>query len=255
MTDSIKPGLSLPTATADVSPVAPLVLAAAVGAAAKTAQIPNLPRGVVDQANLPCCVSCALAAAMEAIHPSWPALAPLFHYYVTRYENAGADVDGSLILESGLATLNQQGISSHDLHALPYTVAGAATKPLAEAYADALTRLLGRIGRRARALQVSGPSAAAWIREQLDQDRPVVMAFQLPAGYPSAFLNSDKEWRDTGPMASDGHCVLVFGYSDSRRAFHLQDSRGPNQFENGRWWIAYSVVDSSVLQNAYSLIP
>src|ERR1035441_9935000 len=100
-----KTGLALAPLTATVSPAAPIVLSAAVAANPKSYEIATRPRCVIDQGSLLCCVSCALASAMEATNPYWPAMAPLFHYYVTRFENAGADTDGSLHLDSGLATL------------------------------------------------------------------------------------------------------------------------------------------------------
>ena len=194
---------------------------------------------------------------MEMLNPSWPALAPLFHYYVTRYEDGGADADGFLYLDSGLASLTSAGICREDLHRPPFTVAGAATKPSPAAYADALMRALGRRGVQLRYLPISGPSKAAWIREQLCQNRPVVIGIQLPMSYPTAFLNQNFEWLDPDrfPRSASGHCVLAIGYNDARGAIHIQDSRGTGQFDRGCWWMGYRVADSSIIQDAYCLIP
>jgi hypothetical protein len=52
-----------------------------------------------------------------------------------------------------------------------------------------------------------------------------------------------------------GHCVLAFGYDDSRQVLHIQDSQGEDAFDGGRWWMGYRVVDSTVVQEVYRLIP
>lgn len=194
---------------------------------------------------------------MEALNSGWPALAPLFHYYVTRYDRGGADAEGYLFLDSGVATLATVGICRKELHPQPYTRAGAATKPTPEAYTDALTRALRRRRERPRLVHVSGISKVTWIREQLCQDRPVVIGLQLPMNYPNSFLNSNFEWLDpnSSPRSRSGHCVLAFGYNDAQQALHIQDSHGVGCFERGRWWMGYRVVDSIIVQDAYSLIP
>jgi len=194
---------------------------------------------------------------METMDSVSPPLSPLFHYFVTRYDNGGADADGFLYLGDGLSTLANQGISREDLHSVPFTSAGAATRPSTDAYADALTRILGRRGLFPRYKHLSGPSMVAVIREELAQDRPVVIGIQLPMGYPGTFLNSRSEWLDpdTPPRSAAGHCVLAVGYDDGRTCLHIQDSRGSGTFENGHWWMGYRVVDSSVIQDAYSLTP
>jgi len=250
-------GYALPSITATVSAAAAVVRAAAIGANLSSYELPAKPRAVVDQSNLPCCVSCALGAAMEIMNPNWPALAPLFHYYVARYEDGGANSDGYLFLDSALGTLTLKGICRSDLHDEPYTQIGAATKPTAPAYADGRSRALGRRGVRFRYVRSTGSSNVAWIREQLMQDRPVVIGIQLPMSYPNSFLNERFEWADpdSSSRSASGHCVLTIGYSDARQAVHIQDSHGAASFEKGSWWMGYRVVDSSVVQDVYGLLP
>lgn len=253
----VNQGYALPAIIPTISPAAPIVRAAAINANISSYELPVKPRLVVDQQELPCCVSCALGGAMETLNPNWPTLAPLFHYYVTRNDRGGADADGFLFLDSGVATVLAVGICRHDLHPHPYTKAGAATKPTTEAHADALTRALGRRRERPRAERVSGVSRAVWIRDQLRQDRPVVIGLELPMSYPDKFLNPDFEWRDPNgsPRSGSGHCVLAFGYNDARQALHIQDNHGPGRFDRGCWWMGYRVADSIMVQDAYSLIP
>jgi|SRR5579864_2358379 len=248
-------GYSLPAITPSVSEVAWIVRGAAIEATIGTHELTS--SYVIDQKDLPCCVSCALTSAVEALAPTGPALSPLFHYYVTRYDRGGADADGFLYLDDGLGTLTNDGICRKDLHCPPFTAAGAATKPSTEAYADALTRALVRRGVRLRYTPVGGPSKVAAIREQLAQDHPVVIGIQLPIGYPTSFLNSRFEWTDPdNPSPSlAGHCVLVVGYNDGRTCIRIQDSHGSGAFDLGYWWMGYRAVDSSVVQDGYALVP
>ncbi len=250
-------GYSLPSIIANLSPAVANARFAAITANVTSFELPVEPRSVVNQQELLCCVSCALGAAMEILNPGWPALAPLFHYYVTRYDEGGADADGFLYLDNGLASLTNVGICRNGLHHLPYTAEGAKAKPSPDAYADALTRRLGRRGIQLRYIPRSGLSNVAWIREQLNLGRPVVLAMQLPNSYPDSFLNSAFEWLDpdSSERSASGHCVLVTGYNDLRCAIHIQDSHGSGKFEKGCWWMGYRVADSSIVQDAYSLIP
>jgi hypothetical protein len=248
-------GYALPAITQSVSVVAPIVRSAAIDATVGTHELRVRPRVVIDQRGLPCCVSCALGSAMEAMDAVAPPLSPLFHYYVTRYDHGGADADGFLYLDDGLDTLTNEGISRKELHSVPFTPTGAATRPCLEAYADGLTRALGLNGLSPRYMQLAGLSRVAAIREELSKEHPVVIGIQLPVGYPESFLNSRFEWLDPNnpPRSLAGHCVLAVGYDDSRTCLHIQDSRGSGIFEKGLWWMGYRVVDSSVIQDVYSL--
>ena len=79
------PGYALPAISPTVSPLAPLVRANLIAGNPQNISL-SRPKRVLDQADVPCCVSCALAGAMQILHPEWPELAPLFHYFVTRFE-------------------------------------------------------------------------------------------------------------------------------------------------------------------------
>jgi hypothetical protein len=251
-------GLALPLMTASSSLAAAAVRMAEIASNPSSFELPAKPRSVVDQGTLPCCVSTALGGAMEILNSSGPQLSPLFHYYVTRFDNAGANSEGFLFLESGLATLTRNGICSHKLHHPPYTLQGAFTKPTPEAYTDAKTRALGRPNDRARYSSSEGSSKVVWIREQLKKNNcPVVLGFLLPSGYPHSFLDGKLQWLDPDrpPRTMVGHCVLVTGYDDARQALHIHDSQGEDSFDRGYWWMGYLVVDSTVVQQVYRLIP
>jgi len=192
---------------------------------------------------------------MEVLVPGSPELSPLFAYYATRYDRGSADSEGNLFLDDALSALEAKGICRASLHAPAFTREGAATRPSAAAYADAETRRLARRGLQKRYVEASGASRSAWIREQLNQERPALIGFRLPVTYPESFLNENAEWLDPERFdaSASGHCVLGLGYSDARRAIHVQDSRGA-RFEQGRWWMGYRVIDSPLCQHVYALI-
>lgn len=193
---------------------------------------------------------------MEVLNPSWPTLAPLFHYYVTRYEQGGADEDGFLYLKNALETLASAGICRGSLYNYPFTVAGSQTQPSPAAYTDGLARALARRGLRNRYAPSTSASTTAWTRDRLRLNCPVVLGIRLPLSYPKTFLNDRFEWLDPeAPGSSSGHCVLVVGYSDARQALRIQDSRGKSAFDGGGWWMGYRVADSAVVQEAYALLP
>lgn len=254
--NNLSAGYSIPDTSPTVSSAASAVRSAAVLANTASYALPVCARRVVDQKDLECCVSCALGAGMEIINASWPALSPLFHYYVTRYELSGADQDGFLYLQNALQSLATVGICSNALHNMPFTSPGAQTKPASAAYDDAKGRALARRGVRNRYASCSSTSVVAWARDQLRRNCPVVIGLRLPMGYPSTFLNSRFEWVDPNLQASDsGHCVIVIGFSDVRQALRIQDSRGSKMFDGGQWWMGYQVADSAVVREAYCLLP
>jgi hypothetical protein len=249
-------GYVVPEVSASGSASAAIVRFAAIRADGSGFTLPVTPRRIVDQGVLDCCASCALGAGMETLNGAWPALAPLFHYYVTRYERGGAAPDGSLFLRDALNSLAVAGICRSDLHQVPFTQAGAATKPTSAAYTDAKVRALAKRGLRSRYTQCTSSSVVAWARDQLKRNCPVVLGLVLPMGYPKTFLNSRFEWLEPGVPASDsGHVVLVVGYSDLRQALRIFDSRGSQVFDGGQWWMGYRVADSDVVREAWCLLP
>lgn len=216
------------------------------------------PRQVLNQNDVPCCVSCALGTAMEIIHPNSPPLAPLFHYYLTRFERRGATPQGFLFLSDALSVLEGQGICRLTLHPHPFSLTEVERRPSAAALADG--RLQSLAARpllflpRRRSLLVG--SRAVSIREELRRGHPVILAFRLPVGYRD-FIHLRKEWSDPQVVAESGlgHCVVVIGYDDARFALRIQDSQGTGFANGGRWWMDYKVVDSSFVQEAWSLTP
>jgi hypothetical protein len=250
--------LSSGLASPSPSPAAAISRGAAVAAHPGAASLRAVPR-IVDQRDIECCVSCALAGAMEVRQPASPMLGRMFHYHVTRFVNGGADEFGRLFLDRGIGTLTAQGICREADHTSVFDAAGVAVRPNRVAFDDALGRRILRQGLRFPYEEVGGTSRAAEVRRHIRENHPIVLTFTLPMGYPRAFLNDEHEWLDerTPPPSSSRHCVLVTGFDDLRGraagAVRVVDSHGPGMFDGGTWWMAYRILDSARVHQAFAL--
>jgi hypothetical protein len=214
------------------------------------------PRKVVDQASLNCCVSCAVAAAMEILHPDWPALAALFHYYAARHDiSGGADARGSLFLDKALEVAAIFGVCRSTEHAAEFTSSGAESPPSPTAYRDGRGRTLSRRGRFPGFDEIRSRSRFNEIRRLLKAGRPALIGLKLPRSYPRRFLDTRYRWLDPNRPGNNvyRHCVLATGYNDAEGALRVLDSRGPSEFDGGSWWLGRVVVDSTVVEEAYAL--
>jgi hypothetical protein len=246
-------GLALRGAPRAPSSSAPAVRKAALTANPAIRSI-GTPRRVVDQADVHCCVSCALSGALEVLHPEWPALAPLFHYYVTRFDDRGADGLGFLFLDAGLSAVRGHGVCAESLHIRPFTESDAGLPPSAAARYDAENR---KPASRFWFRTLSGPSWSTTIRDELRQGHAVVISFRLPVGYPGGtFLDARHEWTELEKpgLSPISHCVLVTGFNDARTALRIHDSQGATRFDKGGWWMGYRVADNGAIGDAYSIL-
>jgi hypothetical protein len=150
---------------------------------------------------------------METLDSGGPPLASMFHYHVTRFDNQGSDASGFLFLEDGLSTITNNGVCDMALHNPPVTEQGAQVMPSSAAYTDGASRALGRRNLRLRYAAADGLSRVAWAREQLRQNKPVVIGFHLPSTCPDGFLDSSFSWLDPNAFTASGtgYCVLAFG--------------------------------------------
>lgn len=244
--DSPSLGYTAPKTILSSNPLAAAIIrAASLPSPSFTHELNIRPRNIVNQRDIPCCVSAALGAAMETLHPDWSNLAPLFHYYIARFRTGSADADGFLDLAKSFLTLSTFGICSHDLHPVEYTESGMRTPPTSDAFSDGQRRAL-----RNFVYPCNEVSKSSWMKKQLAMNYPVIIGFSLPAGYRESFSKRDFAWMDLDkqPSSRGKHCVFVFGYDETRQAFHIQDCQGIESFNRGCWWLGYSVSDNVVIE-------
>src|SRR5437868_2689388 len=96
---------------------------------------------VLQQGDVPCCVSIAITTAMEMLNGT-PQLSPLFNFYVAR---ADPTVLVDITIEEGLVAASNPGVSSLALHDVPLTAAGAGQAPTTDALENAPAQRIDNI--------------------------------------------------------------------------------------------------------------
>lgn len=211
-------------------------------------------RVIVDQKEVPCCVSCAFASATESGKAAWPELSPLFHYFVTRTEKMGAGREQAinLTLEQGQSALEDIGICPHDLHPVTMDSSGLSAPPSDKARSDAAERRLAPISVFPPVSRIEllddFQRLLEWKRALLT-GKPIVAGIDLPVGYGREMKRAPWPAVRLGPS----HAVAILGYRDSEQAFVVQDSRGPEWFQGGQWLMPYAFAQSGFVYKAYAL--
>lgn len=212
------------------------------------------PRRIIDQADVPCCVSSAFAAAAESANPDWEMLAPLFHYFVARTQLMGVSPTqtADITLETANEAMARFGICLDRLHNQPMNGQGVAEEPSSAARADALGRRLPPISvfpPVSRIELLSDRNRAIDWKRALLTGKPIIAGIDLPSDYSKSMRRASADGGRLGPS----HAVAILGYRDSEQAFIVQDSRGPEWFIGGQWWMPYAFAESGFVYRAYSL--
>ena len=240
-------------------PVAPAVSASTDVAAAVSSGFPPRAflrgaRSILNQQQVPCCVSCSFVTAMETCNPAWPGLAPLFHYFVARTEqaHAGPSQAINLTLEQGGTVVERSGMSSFNFHSATMDLLGMATSPTDSARRDAANRRLPPISVLPPISRIEllgdGQRILAW-KGAILRHRPIVAGFDLPVGYGPQMTQAP--W--PAVRRGDSHACAILGYDDAKSAFIVQDSQGPDWFMGGQWYMPYAYAQSGFVYRAYSL--
>jgi hypothetical protein len=240
-----------------ISPLSRRMAVAASAYLPRRVHLPG-PLAVVDQARLECCVSCAMASALEVLYVDVPR-GPLHHYYVVR-EGLGrlGGTDG-MTLEEGQSFLATFGICAASRHSPGFTSEGAAEEPSEAARADG--RELARLFPR---LMLPFQPLSDLYREQtwkyaLAEGRPLVVEFHVGSDY-----HREMRWLTDAAPRGPLHAVAILGYDDDepasrpvgqRGAFIAHDSRGSEWGLGGQWWLGYPVANSARVKRAWALRP
>jgi hypothetical protein len=199
-----------------------------------------------------CCLSCALATCLEARYPSYPALAPLFHYYWARPSRARFD---AVTISNAFLASQLRGFCKLVLHDHAFTEQGATMLPTDDAMRDGESRRMGVDPDTGEVLAVWLPSSdpLPWWKRALSLGYPILLGIVPDDAY-WALRNGLERWRAPGPAAPGAkHAVAVLGYDDAESAFIVQDSRGQEFGRGGQWFFDYDGLDSPLVYAAYGI--
>jgi hypothetical protein len=209
-------------------------------------------RAIRDQGDLNCCLSCAIAAAIEGGDPASPALAPLYHFHFARDAFAS---DAGITLAEARGALFSRGVCALSLHSLAIARANAGIRPSAAAIEDGLRRRPMDAGTgtlRWAPVPIAGPSP---LKRRLLAGAPVVLAIQPNDDYFALTAAAPILAGNGPPYSVTGHAAAVVGYRNTDAVFVVQDSRGPSFGLGGQWFLPYDLLDSPFVVSAFALSP
>lgn len=195
---------------------------------------------VYDQDDLGSCTGNAIAAAVdfELNRQGKPFMNPsrLFIYYNERAAEGTVNEDSGAMIRDGVKSVANLGICPESEWA--YDISKYADKPPDKDYTDAL-------GNKALVYRRIAPSLLSMIY-CLAYGFPIIFGFSVYESFESP------EVAKTGvvPMPSldegmmGGHAVLACGYDQSRRAFLVRNSWGPNWGMAGYFWMPYEYASN-----------
>ncbi len=216
------------------------------------------PFPVRDQGEIPCCVSCTVATAMEILDAKRDhalRLSALFNYVRARLNQA------EIGISQGLVVAVNEGIAPFVDHPHPFTQGGARVQPTELAKLRAREHRLAPRERLGGLITERPYRPASKPRRVEDWKRPLAAGFPLILGFTlgekAEGLEQPGEHFLRGlDSVGPGHAVVVHGYDDHalgarRGAFRVKDSRGPEVGKRGSWWIPYAIVEAGVARELW----
>jgi C1A family cysteine protease len=218
---------------------------------------------VYDQGRIGSCTANALAAAVQfdrhknAQNPDFIP-ARLFIYYNERVIEGDPGNDGGARLRDGIKTLQQQGVCPEgewpydDTPAAfeggPFPVGSKpATNPPQNCYNDAVNYEIVNYQQLTQSLsQMQGCLASGF---------PFVFGFTVFGNW---YNQDPKPTVIPVPSADDtvvgGHAVLCVGYDNTKTLFKIRNSWGPDEGDNGYFYMPYAYLTSTDLANDFWVI-
>ena len=210
-------------------------------------------------ANVPCCVSCAITAAMEIVDVkigSVTEMSELFHYFVARnskYRLSAID------FRQGFKTVINHGIAPREYHPYPVSRAtpmkreDALISPSSDAIKAAKNyRIAYDIVRRTfKYRTISNYNRIEFWKTAIQRQNPVIFGFWMTEAYSNIKPENPYHGVIEGMKASDGHAALAIGYDEQIKSFLIKDSRGASFGKEGSWWLNYLLVETDFVNESW----
>jgi C1A family cysteine protease len=160
----------------------------------------------------------------------------LFVYWNARDIDGSTGEDAGTYIRSGFKAMNKTGLCREKLHPYDDSLSSVIKKPSPEAYSDGLKNVI--------VTYASVNQNENEIKGTLVSGAVVVFGFTVYNSFFGSWSNS------TGIMPlpkknegiAGGHCVIVTGFSDSKKCFKCQNSWGADWGLGGSFWMPYSFL-------------
>lgn len=144
------------------------------------------------------------------------------------YNQINNGLNAPTYVTDALNVLSQQGVCPYD--EMPYNQNDWVTKPSQQAMSDAKKFRID-YWRKINHTDIKE------VKAHLAAGYPVVIGVTVS----EEFIHNGKDiWKDPGTPAG-GHCMLLVGYDDTKNAFKVMNSWGPEWGDNGFGWIDYGL--------------
>lgn len=194
-----------------------------------------------------CCVSAAISVCMEYLEASTTLieLSMLYHYYYA----ASADSNRGMTLSRGLYTSEFTGICNMNKHSYVINFANVRIRPSSEARYNGEDRIVESFSKLHTPLDIQ-----RW-KDYLDNKLPLILIFHINNYlYHQIPANNDTHPPLTGSRSAIGHAVVVVGYDNQKQVFIIQDCRGEDWCNEGKWMLPFTIASSANFTNELCVI-
>ncbi|MEP6675389.1 MAG: C1 family peptidase [Ferruginibacter sp.] len=177
------------------------------------------------------------------------AFSPAFVYNQIGLE----DCQGSYI-EKAMEFMTAKGVVP--FNDFPYTDQECSRQPSSSLWNEAAGNKMHGFTRLTDGVNADNISIRA-IKEHLAKDAPVVIGMMVGGTFMQDMMGKDTWSPNSSDMNMEGyggHAMCVIGYNDSRQAFQVMNSWGPEWGDNGTAWIKYADFKNFV-REAYGIDP
>ena len=158
------------------------------------------------------------------------------------FDQCRLDPGNCLIGSSCIDNLNilvQQGVCT--ISQMPYNQSDCNTQPNSSQVSAASNNKINHYFKL-------DPINVATIKQFIFAGLPVIIAFTVDDNFDANNHPSGWIWNTFGHNTSEGHCVMIYGWDDSKNALKILNSWGPNWGgDNGSFWVDYNFLDNGTV--------